>query len=122
MRVLVESSEDAIVSKDLNGIIASWNAGAQRIFGFSSEEAVGQPITIIIPAELRDEEKQIIKRLRNGERIEHFETARVTKSGERLNISLTVSPVRDSPGRIIGASKIARDVTERKRIRLATWR
>jgi PAS domain S-box-containing protein len=116
LAAIVESSEDAIVSKDLNGIIASWNAGAQRIFGFSPEEAIGQPITIIIPPELRDEEKQIIKRLRNGERIEHFETVRVTKSGERLNISLTVSPVRDSRGRIIGASKIARDVTERKRI------
>ncbi len=116
LAAIVESSEDAIVSKDLNGIIASWNAGAQRIFGFSSEEAVGRPITIIIPPELRDEEKQIIRRLRNGERIEHFETVRVTKSGERLNISLTVSPVRDSRGRVIGASKIARDVTERKRI------
>ncbi|MGB8985129.1 MAG: PAS domain S-box protein [Candidatus Sulfotelmatobacter sp.] len=119
LAAIVESSEDAIVSKDLNGIIASWNAGAQRIFGFSPEEAVGKPITIIIPPELRDEEKQIIKRLRNGERIEHFETVRVTKSGERLNISLTVSPVRDSRGRIIGASKIARDVTERKRIERA---
>ena len=116
LAAIVESSEDAIVSKDLNGIIASWNAGAQRIFGFSPEEAVGQPITIIIPPELRGEEKQIIRRLRNGERIEHFETVRMTKSGERLNISLTVSPVRDSRGRIIGASKIARDVTERKRI------
>jgi PAS domain S-box-containing protein len=116
LAAIVESSEDAIVSKDLNGIIASWNAGAQRIFGFSPEEAIGRPITIIIPPELRDEEKQIIRRLRNGERIEHFETVRMTKSGERLNISLTVSPVRDSRGRIIGASKIARDVTERKRI------
>ncbi|MGB7600199.1 MAG: PAS domain S-box protein, partial [Candidatus Sulfotelmatobacter sp.] len=116
LAAIVESSEDAIVSKDLNGIIQSWNAGAQRIFGFSPEEAIGKPITIIIPAELRDEEKQIIRRLRNGERIEHFETVRMTKSGERLNISLTVSPVRDSRGRIIGASKIARDVTERKRI------
>ena len=116
LAAIVESSDDAIVSKNLNGIIQSWNAGAQRIFGFSPEEAVGQPITMIIPPELRHEEKEIIRRLRNGERIEHFETVRVTKSGERLNISLTVSPVRDSRGRIIGASKIARDVTERKRI------
>ena len=116
LAAIVESSDDAIVSKNLNGIIQSWNAGAQRIFGFSPEEAVGQSITMIIPPELRDEEKEIIRRLRNGERIEHFETVRVTKSGERLNISLTVSPVRDSRGRIIGASKIARDVTERKRI------
>ncbi|MGC2549420.1 MAG: PAS domain S-box protein [Candidatus Sulfotelmatobacter sp.] len=116
LAAIVESSEDAIVSKNLNGIIQSWNAGAQRIFGFTPEEAVGQPITMIIPPELQDEEKEIIRRLRNGERIEHYETVRMTKSGERLNISLTVSPVRDSRGRIIGASKIARDVTERKRI------
>ncbi len=108
---IVESSDDAIVSKNLNGIIQSWNAGAQRTFGFTSEEAVGQSITMIIPPELRDEEKEIIRRLRNGERIEHYETVRMTKSGERLNISLTVSPVRDSRGKIIGASKIARDVT-----------
>jgi PAS domain S-box-containing protein len=119
LAAIVECSDDAIVSKDLNGIIASWNAGAQRIFGFTAEEAVGKSITIIIPPELRDEEKQIIKRLRNGERIDHYETIRQTKSGDRLNISLTVSPVRDSQGKIIGASKIARDVTERKRIEAA---
>ena len=115
LAAIVESSDDAIVSKDLNGIIASWNAGAQRIFGFTPEEAIGQPITLIIPPELRDEEKQIISRLRNGERIEHFETIRVNKSGKRLNISLTVSPVKNSKGKIIGASKVARDVTEQKR-------
>jgi PAS domain S-box-containing protein len=119
LAAIVESSDDAIVSKNLNGIIASWNAGAQRIFGFTAEEAVGQPITIIIPAELQGEEKQIIKRLRKGERIEHYETVRMTKSGKRLNISLTVSPVRDSAGRIVGASKIARDITESKRIERA---
>jgi PAS domain S-box-containing protein len=119
LAAIVESSDDAIVSKNLNGIIASWNAGAQRIFGFTPEEAVGQPITIIIPPELQDEEKQIIKRLRNGERIEHYETIRVTKSGKKLNISLTVSPVKDSAARIVGASKIARDITESKRIEQA---
>jgi PAS domain S-box-containing protein len=119
LAAIVESSDDAIVSKNLNGIIASWNAGAQRIFGFTPEEAVGQPITIIIPAELQDEEKQIIKRLRKGERIEHYETVRMTKSGKRLNISLTVSPVKDSAGRIVGASKIARDITESKRMERA---
>ena len=119
LAAIVESSDDAIVSKNLNGIIASWNAGAQRIFGFTPEEAVGQPITIIIPPELQDEEKQIIKRLRKGERIEHYETVRMTKSGKRLNISLTVSPVKDSAGRIVGASKIARDITESKRMERA---
>ncbi len=119
LAAIVESSDDAIVSKNLNGIIASWNAGAQRIFEFTPEEAIGQPITIIIPPELHDEERQIIKRLRNGERIEHYETVRVTKSGKKMNISLTVSPMKDSTGRIVGASKIARDVTESKRIERA---
>jgi PAS domain S-box-containing protein len=113
---IVESSDDAIISKDLTGRITSWNAAAERIFRYTADEAVGQHITLIIPNELHDEEAQIIKRLRNGECIEHFETVRVAKDGQRLNISLTVSPVRDSRGRIIGASKIARDVTERKRI------
>ncbi len=111
---IVESSDDAIISKDLNGIIKSWNATAERIFGYSAQEAIGQPITIIIPQELQEEEAQILKQLRNGERIEHFETVRVAKNGKRLNISLTVSPIRDSQGRVTGASKIARDVTERK--------
>ncbi len=113
---IVESSDDAIISKDLNGTITSWNGAAERIFQYTANEALGQHITLIIPPELREEETQIIKRLRNGERIEHFETIRVRKDGQRLNISLTVSPVRDSHGRIVGASKIARDVTDRKRI------
>ena len=112
---IVESSTDAIISKDLNGIINSWNAAAERVFGYSAEEAVGQPITIIIPPELRDEETEILRRLRNGERIEHYETMRRTKDGKRLRISLSVSPIRDPQGRVIGASKIARDVTERDR-------
>jgi PAS domain S-box-containing protein len=119
LAAIVESSEDAIVSKNLNGIIETWNAGAQRIFGFTPEEAVGRSITIIIPPELQDEEKEIIRRLRNGERIDHYETIRRAKSGERLNVSLTVSPVRDAEGRIVGASKIARDITESKRIEQA---
>jgi PAS domain S-box-containing protein len=112
---IVESSDDAIVSKDLNGIILSWNAAAQRIFGHSPAEAIGQPITIIIPAELQQEERQILEKLRKGERINHYETVRLRKDGERVNVSLTISPVRDNQGCIIGASKIARDISERKR-------
>ncbi|MGB8832567.1 MAG: PAS domain S-box protein [Candidatus Sulfotelmatobacter sp.] len=114
LAAIVESSDDAIVSKNLNGIIQSWNSGAERIFGYTAAEVIGQPITIIIPPELRDEEKQIIARLRKGQRIDHFETVRVTKSGRRLNVSLTVSPVIDSSGHVIGASKVARDITEQK--------
>jgi PAS domain S-box-containing protein len=114
LAAIVESSGDAIISKDINGIINSWNAAAERIFGYSAQEAIGQSITIIIPPELREEEAQILKRLRNGERIGHFETVRATKARKRLNISLTVSPMKDSNGRIIGASKIARDITESK--------
>jgi PAS domain S-box-containing protein len=113
---IVESSDDAVISKDFNGVITTWNGAAQRIFGFTPEEVIGQHITIIIPPELRDEETQILRRLRAGERIEHFETIRVAKSGRRLNISLTVSPIKDAHGRVIGASKIARDITDRKRI------
>jgi PAS domain S-box-containing protein len=115
LAAVVESSDDAIISKDLNGVIRSWNAGAQRLFGFAPDEAVGQPISIIIPPELHDEEKQIVNRLRNGERIDHFETIRRTKNGSRVHVSLTVSPVRDAQNRIIGASKIARDIGERQR-------
>lgn len=119
LAAIVQSSEDAIVSKDLNGIITTWNIGAQHIFGYSSEEAVGQSITIIIPPELREQETRILARLRAGERIEHFETIRMTKLGERINVSLTISPMRDSRGRIIGASKIARDITESKKVEAA---
>jgi len=116
---IVESSDDAIISKTLNGVIQTWNDGAQRIFGFTPEEAIGKLITIVIPPELHEEEKKIISRLRNGERIAHYETIRMTKSGERLNISLTVSPVKNSEGKIVGASKIARDITASKRIEKA---
>jgi PAS domain S-box-containing protein len=112
---IVESSDDAIISKDLNGIILSWNASAQRLFGFSSAEAVGQPISILIPDELRPEEAGILQRSRAGERLDHYETIRLTKDGKRLHVSLTVSPLRDSAGVIVGACKIARDITERKR-------
>lgn len=111
---IVESSDDAIVSKKLDGVITSWNDAATRIFGFAAEEAIGRPITIIIPPHLRDEETMILSRLRSGERIDHYETVRMTKSGRKLDVSLTISPVRDSKGHIIGASKIARDITDRK--------
>jgi PAS domain S-box-containing protein len=112
---IVESSDDAIVSKDLDGIITSWNKGAERIFGYTAEEATGQPITIVIPQDRQDEERTILTRIRRGERIDHFETVRQRKNGSLIVISLTISPVKDAQGRIVGASKIARDITEQKR-------
>jgi len=111
---IVESSDDAIISKDLNGIIQTWNAGAVRLFGYTEEEAVGQPVTLLIPADRLDEEPGILARLRRGERIHHYETVRQRKDGSFVDISLTVSPVKDGGGRVIGASKIARDISERK--------
>jgi len=110
----VESSEDAIASKDLNGVITSWNASAERIFGYTAQEMIGRPVTTIIPLELHKDEDMILGKIRRGERIEHFETVRITKGGKRLNVSLTVSPIKDEKGKIIGAAKIVRDITERK--------
>jgi PAS domain S-box-containing protein len=115
LAAIVESSDDAIVSKTLDGRILSWNAGASRIFGYTAEEVIGKPITILIPPELHEEERRILDRVRGGRRIEHFDTIRIAKDGRRIPISLTVSPVRNSLGVIIGASKVARDVSERKR-------
>ena len=112
---IVESSDDAIVSKDLNGVITSWNRGAERLFGYTADEIVGKPVTILIPADRHDEEPEILGRIRRGERIDHYETVRRRKDGSLVDISLTVSPVKDAFGRIVGASKIARDITERKR-------
>ncbi len=112
---IVESSDDAIISKDLNGVIMTWNRGAQRIFGYSAEEVIGKPVTILMPPDRVDEEPGILARLRRGERIDHYETVRQRKDGTRLDISLTVSPLKDHTGRVIGASKIARDITDRKR-------
>ena len=114
LAAIVESSSDAIISKDLNGIITSWNAGAEHIFGYTAEEAVGKSITILIPPERAEEEPLILRRIRNGERVEHFETFRRRKDGSLVNISVTISPVVDANGRIVGASKIARDITENK--------
>jgi PAS domain S-box-containing protein len=115
LAAIVESSEDAIISKSLDAVIVSWNAAAQHIFGYTEQEAVGRPITILIPSELWEEENKILERLRAGERIDHFETVRVTKAGNKINVSLSVSPIKDSTGRIVGFSKIARDITQRKR-------
>jgi PAS domain S-box-containing protein len=111
---IVESSHDAIVSKDLDGIIMTWNRGAERLFGYSAEEAVGKSITMLIPPDRLDEEPRILSRIRSGELVDHFETVRRRKDGSLVDISLTISPVRDAKGRIVGASKIARDVSERK--------
>ncbi len=115
LAAIVANSDDVILSKTLEGVVTSWNGGAERIFGYSAEEMIGQHISTIIPHELMNEEKEIIARLTRGERVEHFETVRVTKDGERIDISLTVSPLRDSTGRIVGASKVARDISDRKR-------
>ena len=112
---VVEYSDDAIITKTLEGVISSWNPGAERIFGYTAEEAVGKPVTILIPEEHLNEEPGILERLRRGERIDHYETIRRRKDGTLFNVSLTVSPIKNSEGRIVGASKIARDITRQKR-------
>jgi len=113
---IVRSSDDAIISKDLNGIITSWNESAERLFGYTEAEAVGQPITILMPLDRLDEESQILERIKAGERVDHIETVRKRKDGTTLEISLTISPIKDRTGKIVGASKIARDISERKRV------
>ncbi len=115
LAAIIASSDDAIISKDLAGRVLSWNASAARIFGYAAREMVGQPITRIIPPELQDQEEMILRALRRGERIDHYETVRIAKEGRRVDVSLTVSPIHDAGGRVIGAAKIARDITERKR-------
>jgi PAS domain S-box-containing protein len=118
LSAIVDSSDDAIISKDLNGIITSWNRSAERLFGYTAAEAVGQPVaSLLIPADRQEEEPEILSRLRRGERVDHFETKRKRKDGTILDISLTISPVKDAKGNIVGASKIARDVTEQLRTR-----
>ena len=115
LAAVVDASSDAIVTKSLTGTIRSWNASATRIFGYTSDEIVGQNIRVLIPEERQGEEDEILARLRRGEYIEHYETVRLTKDGRLLDVSLSISPVRDSSGRVIGASKIARDISARKR-------
>ena len=116
LAAIVSSADDAIISKDLNGIITSWNEGAHRMFGYTAEEMIGQSILRLIPDELRYEEDHILRTLRSGERIDHYETIRRKKSGEKFEVSVTISPVRDESGKLVGASKIARDISDRKRV------
>jgi PAS domain S-box-containing protein len=113
---IVEFSHDAIISKDLNGVITGWNPGAQRLFGYSAEEVIGKPVTILIPLERQDEEPAILERIRRGEHVDHYETVRRRKDGSLVEISMAVSPVRSVEGTVVGASKIARDISERRRI------
>src|SRR4029077_4457436 len=119
LAAIVESSDDAIVSKDLNGVVTSWNKSAERIFGYKAEEIIGQPITVIIPLELLSDETLILSKIRAGERVEHFQSVRLHKNGERIDVSLTVSPIKDEQGTVIGAAKIARDITQQKKMEAA---
>src|SRR5689334_5051444 len=119
LAALIESADDAIISKTLDGIITSWNEGARRIFGYEADEVIGKSVTILIPEGYLDEEPAILARLRAGQRIEHYETVRVRKDGRQIDISLTVSPIRGPEGKIVGASKIARDITEQRQARRA---
>jgi len=116
LAAIVESSDDAIVGKTLEGIVTSWNRGAEHIFGYTAEEMIGQPIARLVPPERRDDLSAILSAVRRGERVDHFETERIRKDGRRVQVSLTVSPIRDARGRVIGASKIARDVTAQRRL------
>jgi PAS domain S-box-containing protein len=115
LAAIVEFSDDAIISKDLNGVITSWNRGAEELFGYTAEEAIGNSVTMLIPPNRLDEEPSILERIRRGQRIVHYETVRRRKDGSLLEISLSVSPLRNERGKIVGAAKIARDITEQKR-------
>ena len=114
LAAIVESSADAIISKNLDGVITSWNRGAERLFGYTADEAVGQHITLLIPPDHRQEEAMNLERLRRGEQVEHFETVRIRKDGTKLDVSLTISPVRNREGRVVGVSRVARDITQQK--------
>jgi PAS domain S-box-containing protein len=115
LAAIVESSEDAMITKDLNGTLTSWNAGAERLFGYTADEVIGKPVSILIPPERDDEEPAILRRIRSGKRVDTYDTMRRRKDGSLIDISLTVSPLRDATGKIVGASKVARDISERKR-------
>src|SRR5262249_17153226 len=115
MAAIVESSADAIITKSLDGVVTSWNAAAERIFGYAAEEIIGKPISVLMPPEHAEDADRILRRIRRGERVEHFETQRLAKDGRILDVSLSVAPTRDADGQIIGASKVARDITARKR-------
>ena len=115
LAAIVETTDDAVISKDLNGIITSWNPAAERLYGYKAAEMIGKPVATLVPPEWPDEEPKILARIRRGERIDHYETVRIAKDGRRVDVSLTVSPIRDDSGKIVGASKIARDITEQKR-------
>jgi PAS domain S-box-containing protein len=123
LAAIVESSDDAIISTTLDGVIASWNGGAERTYGYSAAEGLGRPVSILVPPGNPDEVPQILERIKRGERVDHFETARVRKNGEPFDVSLTVSPIKDASGRVVGASTVARDITEQKRLReaLTEW-
>ena len=116
LAAIVESSDDVIVSKTLDGIITSWNRAAEHLFGWTATEAIGRHIMLIVPEERRAEEDDVLARIRRGERVDHFETVRRTKDGRLIDMSITVSPIKDAAGHIVGASKVARDITERRRI------
>ena len=122
LAAIVESSDDAIISKDMAGVITSWNRAAERLYGYAADEIVGQPISALIPPDHTDDFPGIMHRLRRGERIEHYETVRIAKDGRRIDVSLTISPIRNAAGDIIGASKIARDISGRKRAEAAARR
>ena len=116
LAAIVEFSDDAIISKDLNGVVQTWNKGAERVYGYSGIEMLGQPMSLLLPPDRPDEENEILNRLSNGERVEHFETSRLRKDGRRIEVSLSISPVYDKAGRVIGASHVARDITDRRRL------
>src|SRR5689334_11947947 len=122
LAAIVDSSDDVIVSKTLEGVIMSWNRAAERLFGWTAAEAIGKHITLIIPRERWAEEDDVLAKIRSGERVDHFETVRVTKDGRFVDVAITVSPVRDASGRIVGASKIARDIGERRRAEITQAR